>query len=155
MKRMMLLAAALSLAACSSSDPVDRCATSSNPAECTAWTDAGGDVEDYLIGGMAGYMLGSYMSGGKKVTYVMANPNYHGPKRTLRSQIVSRDRQLANANRRIAQQEAKIQRQKAELRNQQVANARKSQQLQQQQRSSSSSYRPASSSRTSTRSGRR
>lgn len=147
-KMILMLGAAALLAGCSSNNK--DCAQSSNPAECQMWVDGGGDLEDYLIGGMAGYMVASMMQGGKKVTYITVNPNYHGPKRTLRSPILARDQQIRRMETRLRQQEAKIARQKTELRNQQEANRRKNEQMR-----SSSSTRSSSSSRTSFRSGRR
>ena len=40
-------AVSLLLSGCGESDP---CTTASNPSECRAWGDAGGDINDYLIG---------------------------------------------------------------------------------------------------------
>lgn len=108
--------AALSLSACTSD--AERCQQSSNPGECMKWADAGGDVSDYLVGGMAGYMLANVMQGGRQQTVIVQNPGYHGPYRSLRTPLLSRDRQIAKL-------QAKVASQKAELGRQQAANASK------------------------------
>lgn len=137
-----LAAAALALTACSVQQ--DECFRASNPAECASWRDAGGDVQDYLVGGMAGFMLGRATSGGQQQTVIIANPSYHGPARHLRSPILPRDVQ-------IQRMQAKIDRQRIELRRQQAANARKNAQISAMRssgasRPSGSSYRSTSSS---------
>lgn len=138
MKKLIIAAAAASLmlTGCGQSD-ADRCASASNPTECMAWSDAGGDVEDYLIGGMAGYMLGSVMSGGSRQTVIVQNPSYRGPYRTLRKPIPSRDYQVRALQK-------KVDRQRVELRRQQEANARKKAEIR--SLKSSSRYSPSRSS---------
>lgn len=97
---------------------MNQCLQSNNPAECEAWVNAGGNIQDYLVGGMVGAGAAYMMTnrGGRQV--IVQNPNYRGPYRSLRSPIMSQDQQI----RRL---EKKIERQKVELRRQQEANARK------------------------------
>lgn len=108
MFRIAALLALLALSACAA----DPCRNAANPGECRAWGDAGGDIEDYLIGGMAGYMLAN--RGGS--TVIVRDERYLGPPRTLRPALPSERRQI-NALR------AKVERQRIELKRQQAANA--------------------------------
>lgn len=117
----------------------DQCLKASNPNECRAWTDAGGDVNDYLIGGMMGYMLASHMVGGQRVTYIERNPSYHGPTRHLRSQIISKDRQIARLQTKVANQKAELRRMNAAK-----ANAAKQSSSSYRYKPSAGSYRPSS-----------
>ena len=130
-----LVVASLALAGCSSQQP-DPCLEADNPAECRQWADAGGDINDYLLYGMAGFMIGSMMSGGKKTTYIHTDPSYRGQYRGgMASRYGSKDVALQRAN-------AKIERQRKELKRQQEANRKKNEQLKQQrsqQRKTSSS----------------
>lgn len=117
MKKLVLIAAvaSLALAGCTSPDP---CLEAEDVAECQAWSDAGGDVSDYLLYGMAGYMIGSSMSGGSKQTYIYRDPSYRGTYRTLRTPIGTKDQQIRKLEKKVAAQ-------KAELKRQQAANAKK------------------------------
>jgi hypothetical protein len=57
-----------------------------NPKECYQVSQAGGDVSDYLLYGMAGYMLSSALNGqGQRVPVIVQNPNYHGYRRPVAS----------------------------------------------------------------------
>lgn len=137
----LAMAASLTLTACAE----DKCASASNPAECRAWTDAGGDIDDYLMGGMIGYMLAN--RGGQPV--IVRDPGYHGSYRPLR-------RPLPPASVQVQRLKAKVERQRAELRRQQAANAAKKTELRAWRSSSSSSSRSSSSFRSSSfRGGRR
>jgi len=71
-----LASASLLLAACSSQ--TDQCTDAENPAECRQWTQAGGDVNDYLLYGMIGYAIGSMGSGSDRTTYIYRDPGYSG-----------------------------------------------------------------------------
>lgn len=83
------LGAAMLLSACGSDD---QCAKASNPAECAQVAQAGGDVNDYLLYGMAGYMLSSAINGaGQRQPVIIADPNYHGYRRPIPSYAHSRD----------------------------------------------------------------
>ena len=86
-----LLAVALpSLVACAPSDR-ERCAQSAKPAECLQVADAGGDVGDYLLYGMAGYMLSSALNGnGQRQTVIVQDPSYHGYRRPIPSYVAPR-----------------------------------------------------------------
>lgn len=140
MKRIALIAAAaaaIALGGCQQ----DRCATSRNPTECRAWGDAGGDINDYLVGGMAGYMLAN--RGGQ--TVIVRDSGYHGPSRPLHRALMSENAQLR----------ARVERQRVELRRQQAANARKSAALRSSSTSGSRSSYRTSSFRSSFRSSRR
>lgn len=128
--------AAVMLSGCTTD--ADRCAQASNPAECIKWADAGGDIEDYLVGGLAGYALASVTQGGRQQTVIVQNHSYHGPQRHLRRPLVSKDVQLARLER-------KVQRQKAELRRQQEANRRYKAEKRSGGLFSSSSSKPSSS----------
>lgn len=88
---LMLLACllAIPLAACES--VADRCAKAANPAECVKVADAGGDVNDYLLYGMAGYMLSTAMNGGQRQTVIVPDPHYSGYRRPIPSYQASRD----------------------------------------------------------------
>lgn len=113
MRITILLAASLAvlLSGCGIAQP-DRCESTARPDECRAWGSAGGDVSDYLVGGMAGYMLAS--RGGQ--TVVVRDAGYRGAYRPLHHALVSENMQLRQ----------KIERQRVELGRQQAANARKS-----------------------------
>jgi hypothetical protein len=92
----MLVAAALSvipmLAACGPSVQ-EQCAQAKNPAECAQVASAGGDVSDYLVYGMAGYMLSSAINGaGQRQPVIVADPGYHGPRRSIASYQASPSR---------------------------------------------------------------
>lgn len=133
MKKIALIAAvaSLTLAGCSEPDP---CLESENPAECRKWADAGGDVNDYLLYGMMGYMIGSSMSGGSKHTYIYRDPGYRGAiNPAMANKYGSRDTEIRRLNQRI-------ERQKVELKRQQAANARKNRQLRAQRAASRSSF---------------
>jgi hypothetical protein len=129
----ILALASLALAGC---DQVDRCASASNPAECQAWGDAGGDIDDYLTGAMVGYMLAN--RGGQ--TVIIRDPGYHGSYRPLRRPLMSESAQVRSLK-------AKVERQRAELRRQQQANARKNAEM---RAMKSSSWKPSGSSYKST-----
>ncbi|MFC0683076.1 hypothetical protein [Novosphingobium clariflavum] len=118
------------LAACDT----DRCQTASNPAECRQWSDAGGDIDDYLIGGMAGYAIGRITSGGQQQTYLYRDPGYHGTYRPMHSPIGGRDLQI----RRL---ESKVRAQRAELTRQQAANAAKKREINNLRSAKASSWR--------------
>lgn len=135
-------AVSLLLSGCGESDP---CTTASNPSECRAWGDAGGDINDYLIGGMVGYMLAN--RGGQ--TVIIRDSNYHGNYRPLR-------RALMNESAQIRHLKAKVERQRTELRRQQRANAVKKAEIRSMKsekrsawKSSNSSWSSRSSSRSS------
>lgn len=93
MKRglLMLVACllAIPLAACES--VAGQCAKAANPAECVKVADAGGDVNDYLLYGMAGYMLSSAINGGQRQTVILPDPSYHGYRRPIPSYQASRE----------------------------------------------------------------
>lgn len=126
-KSLLAAAAVLSLSACG-----DECATSENPAECRKWVGAGGDVNDYLVGGMAGFLIGRHMAGGQQQSYIYRDPGYHGAYRPMRSPIGSRDQQVRRLER-------KVQAQRAELKRQQAANADKKREIKALRRSPSAS----------------
>jgi hypothetical protein len=90
MKKTILLSlaalAAIPLAACSTVE--ERCASAKDPGECVKVANAGGDINDYLLYGMAGYMLAN--RGGQQV--IVQNPSYHGPYRTIPSYASSASR---------------------------------------------------------------
>lgn len=92
-----LAASSMLLAACGSND---RCLDAPNPTECRQWRDAGGDVDDYLMYGMAGYMLGSAMSGGRRVIVIKQDPHYRGTRHSLRRPIPSASQQVSSYERR-------------------------------------------------------
>ena len=70
----------------------DRCAEARNPAECAQVAKAGGNVSDYLLYGMAGYMLSSAINGsGKPRPLIVADPHYPGYRRPIPSYQASRD----------------------------------------------------------------
>lgn len=113
-----------------------RCAEAKDPKECVTYANAGGDVNDYLLYGMVGYMVGRG-SGGQ--TYLYRDPGYRGYYPALRAPIGTRTQQVGKLERKIAAQ-------KVELRRQQAANARKSAELRSIRRSTPS-FRPSFSSR--------
>ncbi|PZU13804.1 MAG: hypothetical protein DI606_04360 [Sphingobium sp.] len=89
---LLMLAAcllAIPLAACES--VAEQCAKAANHAECVKVADAGGDVNDYLLYGMAGYMLSSAMTGGQRQTVIVPDPSYHGYRRPIPSYQASRE----------------------------------------------------------------
>jgi len=79
---------AVPLVACDS--VADRCAKAANPAECVKVANAGGDVNDYLLYGMAGYMLSSALNGGQRQTVIIPDPHYRGYRRPIPSYQASR-----------------------------------------------------------------
>lgn len=93
MKRVLLLLVAcllaVPLAACES--VADQCAKAANPAECVKVANAGGNVNDYLLYGMAGYMLSTAMNGGQRQTVIVPDPGYQGHRRPIPSYQASRD----------------------------------------------------------------
>lgn len=79
------------LAACGPSVK-KQCAQAKNPTECAQVASAGGDVSDYLVYGMAGYMLSSAINGsGQRQSVIVADPSYHGYRRPIPSYQSSRD----------------------------------------------------------------
>jgi hypothetical protein len=126
MKKLIALAACAALSACSIQD---ECASASNPTECRNWSDAGGNVNDYLLYGMVGYMIGSNSSG---QSYIYRDPGYRG------SYHPSMANKYGSQSQEIKRLKVKIERQKVELRRQQ--------QQQRQNAAKSSSYKPSSSS---------
>lgn len=133
--------AAVMLAGCSPT-VAERCAEAKDPKECVTYANAGGDVSDYLLYGMVGYMIGRN-SGGQ--AYLYRDPSYRGHYPSLRAPIGDRAHQVRKLERKIAAQ-------KVELRRQQAANARKSAELRSMRSTSFSrpSYsRPSFSSRSS------
>ena len=133
MSVMVATCAALVLSSCAQ----DRCATSSNPVECRAWSNAGGDIDDYLIGAAVGYMMAN--RGGQ--TVIIRDPNYHGSYRPLRRPLMSEASQVRALK-------AKVERQRVELRRQQQANLEKKKAM----KASGSSWGSSSSSNSSRRS---
>ena len=94
MKRLAIalaLTALTGLTACAPS-VADRCAEAKNPVECAQVAQAGGNVSDYLLYGMAGYMLSSAINGaGQRQPVIVADPHYHGYRRPIASYQASRD----------------------------------------------------------------
>jgi hypothetical protein len=84
-KKILVLAAAAAMLSACSQQQVDECLQAANPIECAQVREAGGDVSDYLLYGMAGYMLGSAMSGGSKRPVIIQDPNYRGYRRPIAS----------------------------------------------------------------------
>ena len=81
-----LLVGSLSLVATAcGAAPVDECLKAKNVLECRQVVEAGGKADDYLLYGMAGYMLGTVMNGGQRQTIIMADPSYHGARRPIAS----------------------------------------------------------------------
>jgi hypothetical protein len=117
LKSILLGGLILVTTACSDEAP-DECLRSKNPQECNQWRDAGGDVSDYLIGGIAGFALAKVMDGGRQQTIIVHDAHYQGPPRHLRNRILSQDMQIAQMRNKIASQ-------KLELQRQQLANAKK------------------------------
>lgn len=80
---------ALPLAACGPTAQ-ERCAGARDVVTCAAVASSGGDVKDYLVGGLAGAALASQLSGGSaRPTVVHHAPRYdyrsaahYGPSRT-------------------------------------------------------------------------
>jgi len=70
----------------------EQCAQAKNPTECAQVASAGGDVSDYLVYGMAGYMLSSAINGsGQRQSVIVADPSYHGYRRPIASYQSSRN----------------------------------------------------------------
>ncbi|MBG6116778.1 uncharacterized protein YgiB involved in biofilm formation [Sphingobium sp. JAI105] len=88
---LMLLACLLCIPLAACETAAQRCAQAANPAECIKVADAGGDVNDYLLYGMAGYMLSSAMNGGQRQTVIVPDPHYRGYRRPIPSYQASRD----------------------------------------------------------------
>ena len=63
----------------------DQCMRAANPRECMQVRDAGGNVSDYLMYGLAGYMLASYTTPYGPRYYMRTNPYYHGPVHIIQS----------------------------------------------------------------------
>lgn len=85
------LAATTLLASCGPT-PQEQCASAKNPTECLQVSQAGGDVSDYLLYGMAGYMLSNALNGsGQRQPVIVQDPNYHGYRRPIPSYQASRD----------------------------------------------------------------
>lgn len=94
MKKMMIVAAAAAsmLVTACGQGAADRCMEAANPKECYQVSQAGGNVSDYLLYGMAGYMLSSAINGsGARQPVIVPNPNYHGYRRPIPSYQASRD----------------------------------------------------------------
>lgn len=130
MKKLIALAACASLAACSIQD---ECSNAPNPTECREWSNAGGNVNDYLLYGMVGYMIGRNSTGD---TYIYRDPGYRG------SYHPNMANKYGSQVQEIKRLQAKVQRQKAELRRQQ----QKREQAAKASKSSSyksSTYRPS------------
>lgn len=115
MKKLIAVLACIGLAACQAesnnwSAASDPCAGADNPIECRNWADAGGDVNDYLLYGMVGYMIGSSTSGDR---YIYRDPGYRG---TYHPRMANK---YGSQRQEIKRLTAKVERQKAELRRQQ------------------------------------
>lgn len=139
MKKLIAILACASLAACQAesnnwSAASDPCAGADNPIECRNWADAGGDVNDYLLYGMVGYMIGSSTSGQR---YIYRDPGYRG---TYHPRMANK---YGSQQQEIKRLTAKVERQKAELRRQQKANELRRQQ-QRRDAAKASSSRPSS-----------
>lgn len=80
---------AMTATACGAA-PVDQCLKAANPAECKQVVSAGGNASDYLMYGMAGYMLGSVTSGGQRQTVIVTDPAYRGYRRPIASYDASK-----------------------------------------------------------------
>lgn len=94
MRLMMLLPilAASLLSACGPT-VAERCTQAKNPVECQQVASAGGDVQDYLLYGMAGYMLSSAINGsGQRQPVIVADPHYQGHRRVIPSYSASAER---------------------------------------------------------------
>lgn len=74
--------AALPLAACGPTAQ-ERCAGAKDVVTCTAVASSGGDVKDYLVGGLAGAALASQLSGGSSRSTVI----HHAPRYDYRSAV--------------------------------------------------------------------
>ena len=85
------LAASFLVSACGQS-AAERCMEASNPKECFQVAEAGGDINDYLLYGMAGYMISSAINGaGKRQPVIIADPHYRGYRRPIPSYQASRN----------------------------------------------------------------
>ena len=71
----MALASCAALAACGPSVQ-ERCQGAKDPVTCAAVAQSGGDVQDYLLGGLAGAAISGAMTGGRHPTVVK---HYHRP----------------------------------------------------------------------------
>jgi uncharacterized protein YgiB involved in biofilm formation len=90
-KTLLSLCALSLVAACAQTD-AERCAGAKNPAECVQVASAGGTINDYLLYGMAGYMLSSALNGsGQRQPVIVADPGYHGYRRPIASYQHSRE----------------------------------------------------------------
>ncbi len=80
---LIMVMASLSLVSCAETD---RCATAAKPDECRHVRSAGGDVNDYLLYGMAGYMLANAVNGsGQRQPVLVPDPDYRGQRRAIAS----------------------------------------------------------------------
>ncbi len=93
---------------------VDRCDRAPNPAECRGWQAAGGDVDDYLAGGMTGYVMQRQYYNGQPQYVILEDDDYDGPRRQLRRPLPSRTAQLRVQQQRISNQRAEINRLRVE-----------------------------------------
>lgn len=73
-KYAIALIALCSASACNN-QPQDECWNAKDPQECRQYVNAGGDSNNYLLYGMAGYMLGRMGNG---QTYLQPAPGYSG-----------------------------------------------------------------------------
>ena len=90
MRHLIAAAALLSMTMLTACDPAfDQCAQADKAAECRQVTESGGDVNDYLLYGLTGYMIGSTMSGGRRQSVIVADPNYRGYRRPVPSYVAS------------------------------------------------------------------
>ncbi|WP_328277733.1 hypothetical protein [Sphingobium sp.] len=88
---LMLFACLLAVPLTACETAVDRCAKAAKPTECVKVAEAGGDIDDYLLYGMAGYMLSSSLNGGQRQTVIVPDPSYRGYRRPIPSYQASRD----------------------------------------------------------------
>jgi len=98
MKKLLLglgVLAAMALSACNPT-PVayvntDPCSTARNIYECQQVAQAGGNVNDYLMYGLAGYTLGYMNNGaGYRQPIIIVDNSYRGVRRTIPSYVNSR-----------------------------------------------------------------
>lgn len=96
MKKIIIAAAAVAsllITGCSSSNgwgDNDQCAQAGNPQECAQVRDAGGNVSDYLMYGLAGYMLARVMTPSGPQYAIQPDPSYTGYRRPIASYTNSR-----------------------------------------------------------------
>lgn len=89
---MMLFACLLAVPLTACESVAQQCAKAANPTECAKVADAGGNVNDYLLYGMAGYMLSSAINGGgQRQAVIVPDPGYRGYRRPIPSYQASRD----------------------------------------------------------------